>query len=119
MTGQELKNLADREGIVPTMERFQQALQVEIPLEKSFLELPLSELNLHVRAYNGLMRSRVETVGKLAEAIMSECGLEHIRNLGKTSIYEIKTVLLTEAYARLSEPMRLGFWEKVAEVNRL
>ena len=119
MTGLELKNLSEREGVTGALKRLDADVQIEMPLEQTFLDLPLTELNLGVRAYNGLMRARVETVGKLVEAIMSECGIEHIRNVGKTSVYEIKTVLLEEGYARLNDSMKLDFWNKIVEVNRI
>lgn len=119
MTGRELREAADRQGILTVVEQNGRELAVEIPLDREFLAVPLSELNLSVRAYNGLMRAKIDTIDKLSETIMSEGGLQGIRNLGKTSIYEIKTVLLSESYNRLSDGMKTEFWGRVAEVNGL
>lgn len=117
MTSAELRTAADRSNVTAALGRIGTEAKVEIPIGKDFLNTPIDELNLTVRARNGLMRARLDTVGKLADAIMSEPGLECIRNLGKKSISEIKTVLLTEAYARLGDSRRDTFWEKIKELN--
>ena len=117
MTGEELKNRAEHCGIAAALESLGRPAEIELPLTAEFLAQSITELNLTVRSHNGLMRAGLDTVGKLADAIMSEPGLECIRNLGKKSITEIKTVLLTEAYARLGEGRRETFWEKVKELN--
>lgn len=117
MSETDLRTTADRYGIAAALERLGHDIKVEIPLGRDFLNLPVDELNLTVRARNGLMRAKLDTVGKLADAIMLEPGLECIRNLGKKSIAEIKTVLLTEAYARLGDSRREEFWKKVKELN--
>lgn len=115
MTGEELKNRGERCGIAAAVESLGGTVEIELPLTAEFLELPISELNLNVRAYNGLMRSNLQTILKLADAIMCEKGIECIRNLGKKSVYEIKCALLTEGYNRLSPEMKTEFCHKVAE----
>ena len=119
MTGQELKRIADGCGAVETIERIGGDVMVEIPVDRELASLPITELNLGVRSFNALMRAKIETVGALAGAIMYDCGIEKIRNLGRTSAHEIKTVLLAECYRRLSDGMKLDFWNRVAEVNGL
>ena len=119
MSGTELKQYADREGITAALARLEKDIRVELPLDRELMNLPITELNLSVRAHNALMRAHVETVEGLANAIMTEPGIEGIRNLGRTSVYEIKTALLTEGYRRLSDGMKLEFWDRAAEVNKL
>ncbi len=57
------------------------------------LELPLSSLNLGVRASNCLEAAKITTVGELV--VMDETQLLELRSFGKTSLDEVK-VKLTE-----------------------
>ena len=115
----ELKSAAERNGISSVLHNFGRDVRVSIPLSKEFMLIPIDELNLTVRSRNGLMRAGLSNVGKLAEAIMSECGIDRIRNLGKKSSQEIKSVLLDESYARLSDEERDIFWNKLKEDNAI
>ena len=117
MTGAELKTLSERYGVMEAIDRFPADVSVEIPLYSDFLNQPIDELNLSVRAFNGLMRANISTVKKLVSALSEEYGLDHIRNLGKKSICEIKRALLTESYARLPEDQKEQFWQFVLERN--
>lgn len=117
MTSFELKALSERYGVMQAVDQFAAEIQVEIPLYEDFLAQPIDELNLSVRAYNGLMRANIATVKKLVTALTEDCGLERIRNLGKKSISEIKRALLTESYARLTEAQKDSFWQYVLERN--
>lgn len=57
------------------------------------LELPLSSLELSVRASNCLEAARVSTVGELVR--MTEADLLSLRSFGKTSLMEVKEKLLS------------------------
>lgn len=117
MTGSELKSLSERSGVMEVIDRFPADIRVEIPLYQDFLDLPIEELNLSVRSFNGLMRARITSVKQLADALSEEYGLDHIRNLGKKSIAEIKRALLAESYERLTEAQKETFWQVVLERN--
>lgn len=57
------------------------------------LELPLSSLELSVRASNCLEAARVSTIGELVR--MTEADLLSLRSFGKTSLMEVKEKLLS------------------------
>lgn len=57
-------------------------------------DMPIEELDLAVRAYNCLKRSRINTVGELIG--LTETQLIRIRNLGRKSFDHIKQVLLSK-----------------------
>ena len=46
MTGSELKNMAERNGILRAVDCFHTEVQVELPMYEDFLQLPIDELNL-------------------------------------------------------------------------
>ncbi len=119
MSGEELKKQADSRGICEALTMLGREVRVELPLDRELLEQPVLNLNLSVRSGNALMRANVKDVAGLVRAIMSESGIQCIRNLGKTSAREIRAVLLTEGYSRLDESGKLNFWNRVAEVNGL
>ncbi|MHC4931764.1 MAG: DNA-directed RNA polymerase subunit alpha [Planctomycetota bacterium] len=55
------------------------------------LALPISDLDLSVRASNCLEAENVKTIGELVR--LSEAGLLALKNFGKTSLREVKTKL--------------------------
>lgn len=55
--------------------------------KETYDNIKIEELNLSVRAYNGLKRAEKHTVGDLMKMSLSE--LEKIKNLGKVSLNEI------------------------------
>lgn len=66
----------------------------EIPVDKELqdrLSLPISQLDLSVRASNCLESAKVSTVGDLAR--MSETDLLKVRSFGRTSLREVKRKL--------------------------
>jgi DNA-directed RNA polymerase alpha subunit len=79
----------------------------------------IEELSLTVRSRNGLMRAGTETIGKVAELIMRDDGLNKVRNLGRKSIAEIKTALLEEGYKQLDYKARLVFWQDFIDRNNI
>ena len=62
-------------------------LVVTKDMRSTCYELKIEELQLSVRAYNGLKRSGINTVSELAKLSLAE--LEKIKNLGKVSLNEI------------------------------
>jgi DNA-directed RNA polymerase subunit alpha len=71
--------------------------EVEILVEKEeekkdkVLEMSIEELELSVRASNGLKRANINTVGDLIEKTREE--MSKIRNLGQKSLEEIERKL--------------------------
>lgn len=59
--------------------------------ENDFLKAPIEDLNLSVRAFNCLKRSKIDTVAELVDRTVED--LEKVRNLGKTTIAEIQASL--------------------------
>ena len=121
MTSQANKLLAEAEknGLIPVFKQFGNGLRFRIPMSQSFWDSSIDNLNLTVRSRNGLMRARATTIGEASELIMSEGGLEAVRNLGRKSIAEIKTSILMESYNQLGPKARLAFWEHCVENNHL
>ena len=115
LNANEFKMKADRYGVSETIGMFGNDVDVEIPLYTDFLKSGIEELSLSVRAYNGLRRAGIDTIRSLCEMIMSENGIDRIRNLGKKSVTEIKTSLLQESYRYLDDTQKTLFWEKVLE----
>lgn len=104
-----LKHEADKNGFAAALSQCEKST-VNIPLSASLMRANIDELSLSVRSRNGLMRAGLDTVGKVVSAIMSEKGLNSIRNLGRISIGEIKLAILSEAYSKLSPSAQEAFW---------
>jgi DNA-directed RNA polymerase subunit alpha len=67
------------------------AAEVESDEHRSKLAMPISELELSVRASNCLESARISTVGELIQ--MTEADLLKVRSFGKTSLREVKRKL--------------------------
>ena len=104
-------------GIISTLAPFGNDIKISIPLSQKFCDKSIDDMDLSVRASNGLKRSGAMTVRELTDTIMSEKGLDTVRNLGKKSISEIKTKLLFLAYNELSDKEKQDFWNKFIEIN--
>lgn len=83
------------------------------------LNVSVDDLNLSVRSSNCLKRVGFNTVGDVLNAIDSWDDLNRIKNLGKTSLIEIRDQIITYQKSLLSEPEKIAFSEKVRELNRL
>lgn len=118
-TAYALYDSAEQLGLLFVLEPFGNNIRVKIPLTNSFCNQSIESLELSVRARNGLMRAGAYTIDKLIELIMSEEGLNKVRNLGRKSINEIKTLLLVKGYAELNDRERLTFWHDFLKDNRL
>ena len=108
---------AEKIGLVTTLAPFGSNIRFNIPLSKKLCDKSIDDMDLSVRASNGLKRSGAMTIGELTDTIMSEKGLETVRNLGKKSISEIKTKLLCLAYKDLTDNEKKTFWVKFLELN--
>lgn len=116
---EQLKAHAENEGASSVIKAAGVNINLEIPLYDDFLTLPIDELNLSVRARNGLMRAGLYDIRKLATALGSDEGIGLVRNLGIKSADEIKCRFLDEGYSRLNDEGKTSFWNKVKEVNRI
>ena len=108
---------AEKIGLISTLAPFGNDIKISIPLSQKFCDKSIDDMDLSVRASNGLKRSGAMTVRELTDTIMSEKGLDTVRNLGKKSISEIKTKLLFLAYNELCDKEKQVFWSKFIELN--
>ena len=61
--------------------------EVEVAEPNTYGDMKIEELQLSVRASNGLKRAKINTIGDLAKLSLAE--LEKVKNLGKVSLKEI------------------------------
>lgn len=108
---------AEKIGLISTLAPFGKDIKISIPLSQKFCDKSIDDMDLSVRASNGLKRSGAMTVRELTDTIMSEKGLDTVRNLGKKSISEIKTKLLYLAYNELNDKEKQAFWNEFIELN--
>lgn len=108
---------AEKIGLISTLAPFGNDIKIRIPLSQKFCDKSIDDMDLSVRASNGLKRSGAMTVRELTDTIMSEKGLDTVRNLGKKSISEIKTKLLYLAYNELNDKEKQAFWNEFIELN--
>ena len=108
---------AEKIGLISTLATFGNDIKISIPLSQRLCDKSIDDMDLSVRASNGLKRSGAMTVRELTDTIMSEKGLDTVRNLGKKSISEIKTKLLHLAYNDLNDQEKQRFWSKFIELN--
>ena len=80
---------ADKAGVWETVQHGFPGMAVQIPYRRRMSDIGIDELNLSVRASNGLMRAGIDTVGKLNEMMKTDRGIAGIRNLGTKSVKEI------------------------------
>ena len=79
----------DLTGQAPALEE-EKPQDVDEELQRK-LAMPISELDLSVRASNCLEMAKIETVGQLA--VLEENELLALRSFGKTSLREVKRKL--------------------------
>ena len=108
---------AEKYGLIEALKPFGRNIKIRIPYSVAFSKVPIDNLELSVRSRNGLMRAGLDTVDKLTAAIMSEQGLEKVRNLGRKSVNEIKTCLLASAYQLLNNREKMLFREEFSTLN--
>ena len=70
--------------------------------------LSIEELNLSMRASNGLKRAGIMTVDEILTRDLGK-----VRNLGIKSIKEIKNAVLNYSYDHMSDTQKEKFWKEV------
>lgn len=111
----ELRDRAVKNGVLELLREF--TVYPSVPYKERMNDLPIYELNLSVRASNGLMRAGVHSFGRLAQLIESDTGIMSVRNLGAKSVKEIKEAFLMECYSRLMPYEKAEFWQEVLDMN--
>ena len=112
-----LYNKAEKLGV---WELLQSAFPYEafaLPFKRRMSEVEIYEMNLSVRASNGLMRTGIKTLGKLAELVALPNGLKNIRNLGVKSEREILRSFVELCYEKLNYREKLEFWQKAISTS--
>lgn len=111
----ELKNEAAYYGFICTLQSLNMEADIPVPYKSYMAETGIEELNLSVRASNGLMRAGIKNFGKLKALIETERGISSIRNLGEKSVKEINTAFLTATYLRLSNGEKAAYWQQIID----
>lgn len=106
---------ADKAGVWETVQRGFPGMAVQIPYRRRMSEIGIDELNLSVRASNGLMRAGIDTFGKLNEMMKTDRGIAGIRNLGAKSVKEINKAFLLFTYSQLSPAERSEYWQRMID----
>ena len=112
-----LYNKAEKLGV---WELLQSAFPYEafaLPFKRRMSGVEIYEMNLSVRASNGLMRTGIKTLGKLAELVALPNGLKNIRNLGVKSEREILRSFVELCYEKLNYREKLEFWQKAISTS--
>ncbi len=112
-----LYNLSNEIGFIETLYVvFGRNFTVTMPYSRSACDTGIDSLEFSVRSNNALKRSSLMTVGEVIDAIMDE-RLMAVRNLGKKSYIEIKTLILKFGYDQLSEREKVTFFRELLERN--
>ena len=111
----QLRDKAGRYGVYSTLQQLIPGEQVIIPYKQRMSSLSIEEMNLSVRASNGLMRAGASTFGKLRELMHRETGLRGVRNLGAKSEKEITIAFISACYQQLNSTVKAVFWQKVLD----
>lgn len=111
----ELRETAAKTGVGEIIRRNFPDSAVKIPYRSRMSEMGIYEMNLSVRASNGLMRAGVNTLGKLNDTMQTEAGIAGIRNLGAKSVKEISGAFLLFTYSQLSPAERAEYWQRMID----
>ena len=118
LNAKEPVKMSEKNGFVQTVySAFGKTVNASLPISKSAMDTDIAELNLSVRAFNGLKRRGVSTVRDLVE-IIENGELHCVRNLGRISISEIKTIVLDHCYNQLTVNEKTVFFQKLIDKNR-
>ena len=107
-----LYNKAEKLGVWKLLQSAFPYEAFELPFKRRMSEVEIYEMNLSVRASNGLMRAGAKTLGKVAELVALPNGLRSIRNLGTKSEKEILRSFVELCYEKLNYREKLEFWQK-------
>ena len=108
-----LRSEADKAGVWETVQHGFPGMVVQIPYRRRMSDIGIDELNLSVRASNGLMRAGIDTLGKLNEMMKTDRGIAGIRNLGAKSVKEIGRAFLCMVYSMLSPYEKAQYWQRL------
>lgn len=106
---------ADKAGVWETVQHGFPSMAVQIPYRRRMSDIGIDELNLSVRASNGLMRAGIDTLGKLNEMMKTDRGISGIRNLGTKSVKEIGRAFLCMVYSMLSPYEKAQYWQRLID----
>ena len=113
----ELYEAAGSHGIVDTLIAvFGKGAIIEMGFTQKLCETEVKDMEISVRAYNGLMRAGCKTVGQLIEKI-NEGTLLNVRNLGIKSAAELRRFIVELGYEQMSEKKRREFLLHTARLN--
>ena len=110
-----LRGEADKAGVWETVQHGFPGMAVQIPYRRRMSDIGIDELNLSVRASNGLMRAGIDTLGKLNEMMKTDRGIAGIRNLGTKSVKEIGRAFLCMVYSMLSPYEKAQYWQRLID----
>lgn len=97
---------------------FGRNVRIRMPMSEAFLNAPIGVLALSTRPDNAIRRCKFNTVGEVVSAI--ENGrLGAVKNIGKKSLDEIKTVILVGAFAELTREQQLDVCRSLFELNTI
>jgi hypothetical protein len=110
---------AENFGVVETLSRFYGSdIKMKVCFSRAVCEQDVDDLQLSVRSHNALKRASLFTVESVINAV-ADGSMEKIRNLGRKSVSEIKTVLLQLCYDKLTEREKEQFFLYIAENNTI
>lgn len=93
-------------------------LKFPVYYRADFIDSDLGELELSVRAYNGLRRAGFFTVRDLVDGIESQDDLSRIRNLGAKSVQEVMNKLFIYHYMTMKTEKQHAYLERLVELNK-
>lgn len=118
LNAKELVRMSEQNGFIQTVySAFGSSVDVSIPISEKDMDTDITELNLSVRAFNGLKRRGVSTIRDLVN-IIENGELHCVRNLGRLSVSQIKTIVLDYCYSQLTDYEKLSFFQKMIDTNR-
>ena len=118
LNAKDLVKLSEQNGFIQTVySEFGKAVNVSIPISENDMNTDITELNLSVRAFNGLKRRGVSTVRDLV-GIIENGELSCVRNLGRLSVSQIKTLVLDYCYYQLNDGEKIVFFQKLIDKNK-
>lgn len=114
----DLVKLSEHNGFIQTVySEFGKSVNVSIPISEKDMDTDITELNLSVRAFNGLKRRGVSTVRDLV-GLIENGELICVRNLGRLSVSQIKTIVLDYCYYQLTDREKIVFFQKLIDKNK-
>lgn len=110
-----LRDKAEKQGILCVLQQFKAT--PPSPYKVRMSDTHVFELNLSVRASNGLMRADINTFEKL-DSLIKSAGIGAIRNLGVKSAKEIQDTFFVDCYCKLLPYEKAEYWQSVLDANK-